>query len=287
MKITVLLDNKNSNPNAVAEKGLSLLIEERLTKIIFDTGRHDAFLRNAIALGVNLQDTTHVILSHGHHDHCGGVCILGEHLRTFNHTKAPLLLAHPDIFSKRGLYFSLFGHHFMWRNLGSPVSREQAEKHFRCVLHREPFWIHANLVFLGQIPGRESLQKRLALGSIIKNGRLTKDLIDDDSAIVYKTKSGLVVIAGCAHSGICNIIEYAKQVTQEKKVYAVIGGFHLRSANKQTIRRVADYFQRHEIQIVHGCHCTGRAAHWLPNQINIQTGSVIEIHSDQPTESAL
>lgn len=285
MKITVLLDNKNSNPNTVAEQGLSLFIEDSLTKIVFDTGRRDTFVRNAIALGVNLQDTTHVILSHGHHDHCGGICFFDKHLLTLNGTKAPILVAHPDVFSKRGLYFNLFGYHFMWRNLGSPVSREQVEKRFRCILHRKPFWIHKNLVFLGQIPSRESLQKRLGLGLIVKDGRLTKDLIDDDSALVYKTKSGLVVIVGCAHSGICNIIEYAKQVTQEKKVYAVIGGFHLRSASKQAIKCVADYFQTQEIRIVHGCHCTGRAAHWLANQIDIQTGSVIEIHSNQSNAS--
>ncbi len=77
----------------------------------------------------------------------------------------------------------------------------------------------------------------------------------DDSGIVIKIPKGIIVISGCSHSGICNIIEYAKKVTNMEKVFAVIGGFHLKELNNQTNKTI-DYFINNNIENIYLAHCT-------------------------------
>lgn len=277
LRITVLVENQAGRPELAVEKGLSLLVEDGVSKVLFDTGKLNAFWDNAATLGHNLQDLSHVVLSHGHYDHVGGVAALAKHLATVERKRRPLLVAHPESFAQRGLHVSLFGHAFRLRNLGSKLSRMEVEARFPCSFHRRPFWLHRNLVFLGEIPRRAELGKAVTFGSLLQKGKLQTDHIVDDSALAYCTNKGLVILAGCAHSGICNIIEYARKVTGETRVHGVIGGFHLHSASQSAISEVADYFTAAKIHVVHGCHCTGRAVRRLPNQIDIQTGSILEI----------
>ena len=277
LKITVLVENQASQGGMAAEKGLSLLIEDEESTVLFDTGKHDAFLTNAQRLGIDLRKLTHVVLSHGHYDHAGGLKALCDHLQAIDPQRRPLLVAHPDAFSRRGLYLNLFGKALRIRNLGAAIDKAHAEQAFRCALHCEPFWLHENLVFLGQIRRSETLGRARTFGAIVREDRLTKDLIVDDSALVYRTEKGLVILVGCSHSGICNIVEYARAVTGTRRVHAVIGGFHLRSASRRAIGEVAGFFSAAAIPIVHGCHCTGRATLRLPGQVDIETGSVIEI----------
>jgi 7,8-dihydropterin-6-yl-methyl-4-(beta-D-ribofuranosyl)aminobenzene 5'-phosphate synthase len=277
LKVTVLVDNTTMAKAMAAETGLSLLIEDGPTKILFDTGRKSAFLSNAKKLGADLSDLTHVILSHGHYDHCGGIRLLRDYLTTTEGARVPRLIAHPEAFAKRGIHAALWGHHLMLRNLGSTMRKEEVMALYDCEFHRAPYWINDNLVFLGEIPREKELGKAITFGSVHKDGALIKDRIVDDSALVYKTSSGLAIFVGCSHSGVCNIIDYAKRVTGETRVYAIMGGFHLRSASRKTVGRVARYFQEENIKHVHGCHCTGAAAMKLPNQINIETGSMLEM----------
>lgn len=77
--------------------------------------------------------------------------------------------------------------------------------------------------FLGEIPTLNDFEQRHGFGS----AEDPVDLVLDDTALVYRGSEGLFVITGCSHSGICNIIEYAKKVCGEAKVQGVIGGWHL------------------------------------------------------------
>ena len=81
------------------------------------------------------------------------------------------------------------------------------------------------------------------------------DFVEDDSGLVFKTDKGLVVISGCAHSGICNIIEYAKKTTGINKVYAVIGGFHLKGEDDLTTKTI-EYLKTIDIEYLSTSHCT-------------------------------
>ncbi len=78
----------------------------------------------------------------------------------------------------------------------------------------------------------------------------------DDSALVYRSKKEIVVITGCSHSGICNILEYGKKICRERKILDVIGGFHLLNAKKGILDKTIEYIKSQGIQNLHPCHCT-------------------------------
>ena len=81
------------------------------------------------------------------------------------------------------------------------------------------------------------------------------DFVLDDSALVINSEKGLIVIPGCSHSGICNIISYAKKVTGVDNVYAVIGGLHLMNLDNATYKAI-DFLKKENISIFYPIHCT-------------------------------
>ena len=97
------------------------------------------------------------------------------------------------------------------------------------------------------------------MGKIKVDGEYKDDFLYDDSALVYKGNDGLFVISGCSHSGICNIIEYAKKVCNDDRVVAVIGGFHLTNDDER-LKETIDYFEKNKIKNIYPCHCTSLVA---------------------------
>ena len=92
------------------------------------------------------------------------------------------------------------------------------------------------------------------------NGEITDDYVMDDSALAIKTEEGLVVVTGCSHAGIANIIEYAKQVIGENHIVSVIGGFHLQDADEDRLTQTGDYLKALSPDSLNPCHCTDLAA---------------------------
>jgi len=232
MKLTILNDNEAGN-NYEAEYGLSFLVEDE-KKILFDAGPSDVFLRNAKKLGVNLDDIDFIVLSHGHWDHGNGLKFI----------KNKKLICHPECFIKR------------YRKnddsyIGLPFTLEQAKNNFDLILSKKPYKISENIVFLGEIPRKNDFEAKKT--AFYKENN-EEDFVTDDSAIAIKSNKGLIIIAGCSHAGICNIIEYAKKVTGSKKVHAVIGGFHLRKTDEVTDKTI-EYFRKEKIERIYPSHC--------------------------------
>ncbi|HKL42815.1 MAG TPA: MBL fold metallo-hydrolase, partial [Clostridia bacterium] len=67
---------------------------------------------------------------------------------------------------------------------------------------------------------------------------------------------GLVIITGCSHAGICNIIDYAKKVCNEDRIIDVIGGFHLLNPEQAVLDKTVEFFKNLNTDKVHACHCT-------------------------------
>lgn len=82
------------------------------------------------------------------------------------------------------------------------------------------------------------------------------DLILDDSALVYKSDQGLVIITGCSHAGICNIISHAQLVCGEERIVDIIGGFHLLNPSASQMAGTLDYLRQITPLALHACHCT-------------------------------
>lgn len=118
------------------------------------------------------------------------------------------------------------------------------------------------------------------MGFISESDGEHKDYVMDDSAIVYKGNTGLFIITGCSHSGICNIVEYAKEVCKENRVAGIIGGFHLFEVSKE-LQQTINYFIDNNIKELYPCHCVSfRAKAEIHKYIPIHevgVGLVIEI----------
>jgi 7,8-dihydropterin-6-yl-methyl-4-(beta-D-ribofuranosyl)aminobenzene 5'-phosphate synthase len=253
MKLTVLLDNHTFiDRYFLAEPGVSYFIEADGMKILFDAGYSDAFIRNAQKLQINLLDLDIVVLSHGHLDHTWGLSPLiqlyTEGMLEGRQVKRPTLMAHPGVLASRKLRTI--------PEIGSILSAEKLALYFDLQFSREPVQLTEHMTFLGEIERMTDFEARNPLGVIMDNGKEVADTLLDDSAIVYQSPGGLVLITGCSHSGICNIVEYAKKITGEDKVLDIIGGFHLLDPTAEQLQGTLAYLEKLEPERVHACHCT-------------------------------
>jgi 7,8-dihydropterin-6-yl-methyl-4-(beta-D-ribofuranosyl)aminobenzene 5'-phosphate synthase len=253
VKLTVLVDNNTLiGKYFCGEPGLSYRIDDGGTKVLFDAGYSDAFIRNARALSIDLLDIDCVVLSHGHLDHTWGlgplVQLYQKGGRKGNRETRPALVAHP---------FALATRTFDGRGrIGPRLTSAELAECFRIELTKEPVWITRNLVFLGEIKRTNAFEGKAPIGKIEQNGSQVDDYVIDDSALAYKSPDGLVVITGCSHSGICNIVEYAKDVCSCDRVIDIIGGFHLLSPSPEQLRGTIEYLKTLQPDSVHACHCT-------------------------------
>ncbi len=97
------------------------------------------------------------------------------------------------------------------------------------------------------------------IGKSIVDGVKIDDTVDDDSAIACRGDKGLFVITGCSHSGICNILEYAKRVCNDDRIYGVIGGFHLFEADER-LEKTIEYLKENNVKLLYPCHCVSLKA---------------------------
>ena len=126
-------------------------------------------------------------------------------------------------------------------------------------------------MFLGEIPRVNDFENKKPVGEHCLADGWHDDYVMDDSALVYKQKDGIYIITGCSHAGICNIAEYAKQVTGCSVIKSIIGGLHLFSGNSQQPLATADYLKRNVEGNIYPCHCTNLAAKFaLQKELTVQ-----------------
>ncbi len=253
MKLTVLVDNNTLiDRYFLAEPALSFFIQTGNKNILFDTGYSDIFIRNAEKMGINLKELDYLVLSHGHMDHTWGLEPL---MRLYTESRIeqnailyPTVVAHPLVLETK--IVEGVG------EIGSIVSKTKLSRHFKLNLQKVPVWLTENLVFLGEIPRIFEYEATPPMGSVIDEHKTMADYLMDDTGLVFKSSEGLVIIVGCSHSGICNIIEYAKKICHDERVVNVIGGFHLLNPAKQQLEGVLKYLETLQPKEVHACHCT-------------------------------
>ena len=246
MKLKVLVDNNTCiDMYYVGEPAVSYYIEDGNDKILFDVGYSDAFMHNANKMNIDLNSINKIVISHGHDDHTGGLKCF------FKDNRNVEVISHPDSFNYKeddtGLY------------IGTSMTKEELTTKCKLTLTKEPLNISDNIIYLGEIPNTNNFEDRYTIGKTIINNEKVSDNIEEDSAIVYKSNKGLFIITGCSHSGICNIIEYAKKVCHEDKVYGVIGGFHL-FENNDRLKNTIKYFKDNNIELLYPCHCVSLEA---------------------------
>lgn len=277
MRLTVLVDNNTLiDRYFLAEPGLSLHLASQGRNILFDAGYSDALLRNSVTLGLDLADLDAIALSHSHLDHTWGLVPL---FRRFTETAIeggglprPDLVAHPDIFKSREAG--------PCPEIGSLVSEETTARFCALKLSTEPVWLTDELVFLGEIPRVTDFECLEPVGRVRDKDGINDCFVTEDTALACKTDKGLVVITGCSHAGICNIISHAQKVCGEKHVHDIIGGFHLLDPPEAQLRGTLDYLAALAPDRVHACHCTDlRSKIALATVVNVRevgVGLVLE-----------
>jgi len=248
LKITILSDNFVSTliPPLIGEWGFSALVEADDVKILYDVGNSGyPLIYNSEKLGIKLEDIDFIVLSHGHSDHTGGF----SNNDVVTKLKGKMLIAHPSVFEKKVLNWS-----GKLEYIGMPLTRDETEKKFNLILSSEPLEISNGVMFSGEVKryGYNEYTSGLYTSS---NSSLLKDSMKDDAALYINTKKGLVILTGCGHSGILNIITHAKEVTNQN-VYAALGGFHLLSSPKEHVEKVADELTKN-LQKIGPAHCSG------------------------------
>lgn len=254
MRLTVLCDNSTlTDRYLLAEPAVSFLIEDGPARILFDVGYSDVFLRNAASLGQNLTDLDHLVLSHGHLDHSWGLADLIR-LRTAQACEGrtprrPVLTAHPDVLSARRCG--------PVSQIGFALNAATLAAHFDLNLTALPCRIAEHVDFLGAVPRRNDFEAPVAVGETFESH---PDIIPDDTGLVLTTAQGLVVVTGCSHSGICNLVDHARALHPGQPVIDIIGGFHLLQAPAQRLQATADHLRSLDLPVMHPCHCTDFAA---------------------------
>jgi 7,8-dihydropterin-6-yl-methyl-4-(beta-D-ribofuranosyl)aminobenzene 5'-phosphate synthase len=242
MTLRVLVDNNTYiDQYYLGEPAVCFVIEDEGNTILFDTGYSEIFLSNAEKMVVDLGLVDTIVFSHGHNDHTAGFQYLVKKVDTSEIE----VVAHPLCFNPKKDGEEL---------IGAPFDEDEMNQLCKLRLSKEPIKISKNITYLGEIPCSNEFEKRVKIGLYKSDNAWVDDYVMDDTAIVYQNTEGLFIITGCSHSGICNIIEYAKKVCYDNRVIGVIGGFHLFDKN-ELLEETITYFKNNKIQTLYPCHC--------------------------------
>ena len=86
------------------------------------------------------------------------------------------------------------------------------------------------------------------------------DPLKDDQSVFFDTSKGTVVLLGCAHSGVINILQHIHRLTNTRPIHAVIGGMHLVNASPRRIERTIEELRKIGVERLAPAHCTGMPA---------------------------
>ncbi len=251
LRITTLAENSATKVGTLAEHGLSMLVEVDDLCLLLDTGQSATAVHNARALGVDLSRVSHLVLSHGHQDHTGGIKdVLAQ-------TGEVTVHAHTDVWRPR--YVARKGEQA--RYAGLMFLREQLESMGATFqLSDGPVHISREVMTTGPVP-RVTPFEKLDAALVVKAPQgWQQDQVPDDQSLVVKTPEGLVVLLGCAHSGMVNTLLHAQQVAGEKRIFAVLGGTHLGFASQEQLDKTVAMLRELDLQKIGVSHCTGLPA---------------------------
>lgn len=252
VRLTILCENSVGLPfGVVGEHGFACFVETSEGNYLFDTGQGFGIVQNALVLGRDLRSVQAVMISHGHYDHTGGLPAVLK-LRG----KVPVY-GHPDMFTERIIEFQ-----GKRRDIGIPFRRGYLESlgaEFR--LEKTLTEVGPGVRLTGEIPRKTAFEKGDANMTALlpDGGTVSPDPILDDLSMVVDTDKGMILVLGCAHAGLVNILEYVMEKTGKDRIHAVIGGTHLGFSSDAQFEETLKALDRYKIEKLGVSHCTGLA----------------------------
>jgi 7,8-dihydropterin-6-yl-methyl-4-(beta-D-ribofuranosyl)aminobenzene 5'-phosphate synthase len=237
-RIVTLIENHDGEHKALkSEHGVAFLIHYGDTTILFDTGQSDRFITNATQLREDLQSIDHVVMSHGHYDHTNGFPSLTKTI-----TADFTLHVHRDFFDEK---YATEGLSMTY--LGPSWSKEWAEE--------QPFSVeYVEGTGAQLVPGvhivtgfdhPHPLEVRNPRFVVRRPGKSDLEIDDfrDEISLVLETEQGLIVLVGCSHPGIMNMLDTVS-ARFSQPIYAVLGGTHLVEAKGARLSEALSYLSR-------------------------------------------
>ena len=253
MRIINLIENTKGKKECLFEHGLSFYIETSRHKLLVDTGASYAFIENARLLGVDLKQVDIVILSHGHYDHAGGILGFAE-----ENSKARILMQQ----SAGGAYYHLneAGEKYIGIN---PRIMELSQVEFIDGNKR----VDDGIFLFSGVTGRKLWPSGNKELKVKKEELFFQDEFLHEQYLVLEENGKRVLLSGCAHNGILNILEKYREIFGSDPD-AVISGFHMQKKAGYTeedldrIRMTGEELKKTDTIFYTG-HCTGE----IPYQI--------------------
>lgn len=272
MRIVTLLENESAKKELKAIHGLSLYIETKNHKILFDVGPNNFFIKNAKNLGIRLEEVDILVISHGHYDHGNG------------------LLKFMKLNSDATIYISKYAfleHAKMKGKDHINIGIKKPKQLDRFVMIKEDLVIDDELLIIANVPYQEQVITDKTLLTY-EDGHYVHDEFHHEIYLLVQEEDKKVIFSGCSHKGIENIIEH---VETRKKCHLthIIGGYHLSRYDafnfKETdyLTQLSQKLDQRENSQFFTCHCTGEDAFFqlkihLKEKLNrLKTGDEIII----------
>ncbi len=249
-RLTILCENSAGIPfGVIGEHGFSCFVETSEGNYLFDTGQGFGIVQNSLALDKDLRSINAIMISHGHYDHTGGLPAVLQLRGEVD------VYGHPDIFSER-----VWSSGDQSRFVGIPYRRVYLESlgaKFR--LGNELVEVGPGVLLTGEIPRYSTFEKGDSkMTAILPDGNtIHPDPLKDDLSLIVDSSKGLILVLGCAHAGMINIIEYTLAQTGRDRIYAIIGGTHLGFSSDEQFEETLKVIERYQIERIGVSHCTG------------------------------
>lgn len=250
LKVTIL--STMLADEGVGEWGFAALLEADGRQVLVDTGaRPETVLENARELKIDLSQVREVVLTHFHDDHTGGLMTLRTELQKRNAGALSRIHVATGFFYSRPLANGGEGNSMI------AIRPQYDATGGEFVEHGEAAELLPGVFVTGPIPRPFPERNWSGSGKVRTPGGTVEDTVPDDQSVVVNTAEGLVVVTGCGHAGIVNILTAAGDRFGHRPVLAVIGGLHLFAATDEQVDWTADKLKSFGVRYLLGAHCTG------------------------------
>ena len=240
MRIITLIENLVYDKCLVSEHGFSIYIEAGNKKILFDTGQSGDFIENAVKLGIDISKVDYCIISHGHYDHTGGLS------KFIKYNKKAKIYFKEECLNKK---YKLKDEY-----IGIPFNKNILNNRQNFV--KDIIEIGKSIFIMPQIKIYHKEDIHFKNMFLKDKNNFFQDEFLDEQFLVIKNCNSLIIISGCSHRGITNIIQTASDHFN-LPVEMILGGFHLKGEKEETVNKIVNKLKKFNIKKIGVSHCTG------------------------------